>query len=192
MDRKFLEGLGIDKENNEKIMAQHGVDITGYQTQISTKDATIKALRDDVITKDGRIAELEKVDAEKLEADLASERAGREKDRREFALRSVLQKEGCQDVDYMLFKLGDSPEFDENGNLKNEESFIKSLKENYANQFAEPGIIGTGSIGNFQRNRGEKTVTLEDYKKMSYSEKLELKTKQPEVYKTIKAEMKGE
>ena len=78
MDRKFLEGLGIDKENIEKIMAQHGIDITGFQSQKGTDDATIKALRADILKKDNRIAELEKEDVEDLKKQLETERQGRD------------------------------------------------------------------------------------------------------------------
>lgn len=196
MDRKFLEGLGIDKDNVEKIMAQYGTDITGYQTQIQTKDATIKALRDDVIKKDGRIAELEKVDVEDLQTQLANEKAGREKDRKEFALRSLLQSEGCTDVEYLLYKLGDSVEFDDKGAVKDAGNFIKSTKEKYAGQFQEekPGAGGTGSKGNFSRDHKERTPLEKNpysQKGWNLTEQMRLELEDPDKAKKLKEEAKA-
>ena len=195
MDRKFLEGLGIDKENVEKIMAQYGTDITGYQAQIQTKDTTIKTLRDDVIKKDGRIAELEKVDVEDLKTQLQQEKEGRERDRKEFALRSLLQKEGCTDVDYLLYKLGDSVEFDDKGAVKDAENFIKSTKEKYAGQFQEgSGAGGTGSTGNFNRDHKERTpLEKNPYSKKGWNltEQMKLELADPDKAKKLQEEAKA-
>lgn len=195
MDRKFLEGLGIDKENVEKIMAQYGTDITGYQTQIQTKDTTIKQLRDDVIKKDGRIAELEKIDVEELKTQLQQEKDGREKDRKEFTLRSILQQAGCTDVDYVLYKLGDTVEFDGEGAVKDSENFIKSTKEKYAGQFEEkPGAGGTGSAGNFGRDHRDTTpIEKNPYSKKGWNmtEQMKLELTDPDKAKKLKEEAKA-
>ena len=196
MDRKFLEGLGIDKENVDKIMAQYGSDITGYQTQIQTKETAIKALRDDVIEKDGRIAELEKVNVEDLQTQLAAEKAGREKDRKEFTLRSLLQKEGCTDVDYLLYKLGDTVEFDDKGAVKDAENFVKATKEKYAGQFQESvgGASGTGSQGNCSRDHKERTPLEQNpysQKGWNLTEQMRLELNDPDRAKKLKEEAKA-
>ncbi|MBC5689777.1 hypothetical protein H8S37_12700 [Mediterraneibacter sp. NSJ-55] len=194
MDRKFLEGLGIDKDNVEKIMVQYGTDITGYQTQIQTKDATIKALRDDVIKKDGRIAELEKIDVEDLKTQLQNEKDGREKDKKEFTLRSLLQQEGCKDVDYLLYKLGDTVEFDDKGAVKDSENFIKATKEKYAGQFEEGMAGGTGSAGNFGRTHKDRTPLEKNpysQKGWNLTEQMKLEMTDPDRAKKLKEEAKA-
>ena len=163
MERKFLEGLGIEKDNVDKIMAQYGTDVTGYQTQLTTKDTEIKTLRTDLTTANTRIAELEKVDAEELKRQLEEEKDGRAKDRQQYELKSILVAEGCTDTDYVMYKLGDSVEFDEKGSVKDAENFIKSTKEAYAAQFQEPQPGGTGSAGNFGRDRGKTTPEKNPY-----------------------------
>nr|DAE53217.1 MAG TPA: minor structural protein [Caudoviricetes sp.] len=196
MDRKFLEGLGIEKENIEKIMAQYGTDVTGYQTQIGTKDETIKVLRDDVIQKDGRIAELEKVDVEDLQGQLKAEKEGREKDKKEFVLRSLMLQEGCTDVDYLLFKLGDTVEFDDKGQIKDQENFVKSTKEKYASQFQDPANGGgTGGTGNFARNHSEITPPEKNpytEKGWNLTEQMKLEVSDPDKAKKLKIEAKVE
>ena len=176
-------------------MAQYGTDITGYQTQIQTKDTTIKQLRDDVIKKDGRIAELEKIDVEELKTQLQQEKDGREKDRKEFTLRSILQQAGCTDVDYVLYKLGDTVEFDGEGAVKDSENFIKSTKEKYAGQFEEkPGAGGTGSAGNFGRDHRDTTpIEKNPYSKKGWNmtEQMKLELTDPDKAKKLKEEAKA-
>lgn len=57
-----------------------------------------------------------------LQTDLAAER-------KTYALKEALTKEGVSDVDYMLFKLGEV-ETDKDGNIIELDNKVKSLKEN--------------------------------------------------------------
>lgn len=198
MDRKFLEGLGIEKENVEKIMTQHGTDVTGYQTQIGTKDATIKQLRDDVIAKDGKIAELEKVDVQDLQKQLQTEKDGRTADKKEFVLRSFLQQEGCADVDYLLFKekeLFEKVELDEKGKVKDAESITKTLKETYAPHFGNDTGGGTGGTGNYRRDHSGKTPEEKNpytQKGWNLTEQMRLEVSNPDEAKKLKIEARIE
>lgn len=167
MERKFLEGLGLEKEAIDKVLDQNGSEITVLKSQITTKDTTIQQLRDDVIDKDGRLATLEKVDVEDLQRQLDDEKAGREKDLKTFNLKALLSKEGCSDLEYLLYKLGESVEFEEDGTIKDVENFVKSTKETYAAQFQEESAGGTGGAGNFRRDHNEPP---KDTSKMTYSE----------------------
>ena len=167
MDRKFLEGMGIEKENIDKILDQNMDEIGVLNARIKSKDTEINTLRTDLAEANTKIADLEKVDVEDLKTQLQNEKDGRVKDKKEFTLRSLLQKEGCTDVEYLLYKLGDEVEFDEKGDVKDSENFMKSLKEEYSSHFSEETGGGTGSSGNFRRDRGE---TPPDFSKMNYSE----------------------
>lgn len=153
MDRKFLTDLGLEKEVVDKVLNQNGAEITVLKTQLSTKDTEIKALRDDLISANGKIANLEKVDVQKLQDDLIAERNGRKKDRQDWELRAALTGAGCKDPDYLMFKLGDKVKFAEDGSLENKDELLESCKKDYAAQFPTDHPGGTGSIGNFARNR---------------------------------------
>ena len=80
-------------------------------------------------------------------------------------------------MEYLLYKLGEKVEFDEKGDVKDSENFMKSLKEEYAAHFNEETPGGTGSSGNFRRNRNE---TPPDFSKMTYSEMAAYMAEHPE------------
>lgn len=196
MERKFLEDMGIEKENINKILDQNMAEIGALNTRIKTKDTEIGTLRSDLSKANTKIAELEKVDVEELRNQLQQEKEGREKDRKEFALRELLQKEGCKDVDYLLYKLGDTVEFDEKGAVKDAESFIKSTKEKYAGQFQDDkgGAGGTGSPGNFGRDHKERTpLEKNPYSKKGWNltEQMKLELSDPDRAKKLKEEAKA-
>lgn len=70
MERKFLEGLGLEKDAIDKIMAENGKDIETHKAAVTAKDAeltttndALKALQETVKKYDGK-------DPDKLENDL--------------------------------------------------------------------------------------------------------------------------
>lgn len=153
MERKFLEDLGIEKENINKILDQHMDEIGALNTRIKTKDTEIGTLRTDLSAANTKIAELEKIDVQKLQNDLIAERDGRKKDRQDWELRTFLTGAGCKDPDYLMYKLADKVAFAEDGSLKDKDSLLESCKKDFAAQFPADRPGDTGSIGNFARNR---------------------------------------
>lgn len=81
-------------------------DVEGLQTQISDYQSKVETLE--------------------------TERAA---DRKSYALKEALTKEGVSDVDYMLFKLGEV-ETDKDGNIIDLDNKVKSLKETNPSFFA--------------------------------------------------------
>ena len=183
MDRKFLTDLGLEKEVIDKILDQNGTEITDLKTQIKTKDVEISTLRTDLINANNKVADLSKVDVKDLQTQLANEKAARVKDKQAWSLSSTLAKAGCKDTGYVMYKLGDSVEFDENGAVKDPEALISTVKEAYASQFEAEHPGGTGSIGNFQRSH--QTATKQDLTKMSYKERLSLYNQDPQAFQEI-------
>ena len=116
--------------------------------KLFTANNTIKTLREAARNFEG-------VDVADLQRQLDDERVGRKKDRQEWNLRAALTGAGCKDPDYLMFKLGDTAAFEEDGRLKDQENFLNAAKEAYASQFEPERPAGTGSSGNFVRNRGE-------------------------------------
>ena len=99
-------------------------------------------------------------------------------------------------MDYLLYKLGDTVEFDEKGAAKDAESFIKSTKEKYAGQFQDVkgGAGGTGSPGNFGRDHKERTpLEKNPYSKKGWNltEQMKLELSDPDRAKKLKEEAKA-
>jgi hypothetical protein len=201
MDRKFLADLGLEKDVIDKILDQHGTELTTLRTQLKTKDTEIGTLRTDLTAANTKVADLEKVDVEDLQTQLQAEKDGRKKDLQSWNLKSTLTKAGCKDTDYIIFKLGDKVEFADDGTLKDSDALLESCKKDYAAMFAEadPGADpqkptgGTGSLGNFQRShqQQEKPMTKEEFFKLPYMEQFKLKNEQPEAYQTLMANETG-
>lgn len=119
---------------------------TDVSAQLLTANSTIKTLREAAKAFDG-------VDVAELQRQLNEERDGRKKDRQDWELRAFLTGSGCKDPDYLMFKLADKAEFSEDGSLKDKDSLLESCKKDFAAQFPSDHPGGTGSIGNFARNR---------------------------------------
>lgn len=81
---------------------------------------------------------------------LETERA---EERKTYAIKEALQKEGVSDVEYMMFKLG-KLEVDKDGNVVDLENKVKALKETNPTFFAfetknnEPGALGYQVVDN--------------------------------------------
>lgn len=87
---------------------------------------TLKKENKDVEALQSKVTEHE-TKAKELQEQLAGER-------KNFAVKEALSKEGVSDVDYMLYKLGEL-EVDDDGNVKELDSKVKELKEANPNFF---------------------------------------------------------
>ena len=72
-----------------------------------------------------------------LTAELANEKVGRLADKKAWNLQAALTANGCTDADYVAFKLGDTVEYDENGQIKDTGALLKTVTKNYPTQFAK-------------------------------------------------------
>ena len=141
--RKFLKALGIEDDKADQIIEAHTevanglkADLERYKTdagKLAEVQAELDALK---ATKDSDLQD----QYDKLKIELENEKAGRNKDRQEAAIRQELTAMGAQDVDYLLYKLGDTSElFDEEDHIKDKDAFAEKTKADYPNQFkAEP------------------------------------------------------
>ena len=97
---------------------------------------------------------------DQLIAELTEEKAGRKKDRQEATIRQELTAMGAQDVDYLLYKLGDTSElFDEDGQLKDKDAFSEKTKADYPNQFKVEPTKSKGTPPPPAGDRGEPHAT---------------------------------
>lgn len=100
MERKFLEGLGLDKDTVEKVMAEHGKTIEQHKTQltgITTERDGLKTQLDDVAKKlgafEGVDLEALKSEIETLKGDIATKDATYQQQLAERDFQSVLGTE---------------------------------------------------------------------------------------------------
>lgn len=135
-------------------------------------------LKDRLDTANGQLTALSGVDVDKLQADLQAERDSRLKDRREYQLRAALDKAGALDAEYLLYKLGDTAEFDSDGTLRDAGELLKEARKAHPALFRQEqsGYSPVGGNGSYMANPWKKeTFNL---------------TKQGEIFKTDPARAK--
>jgi hypothetical protein len=107
------------------------------------------------------------------------------------AIKVALLSEKAVDVDYLTFKLneklkenGEALELDENDNIKGWEALRDGLKTQFPTMFAsEAGGRKEFDVDNLPGgNGGNDTVTQEQFNKMGYNSRVELKNSNPELY----------
>ena len=95
-------------------------------------------------------------------------------------LRKAIENLNPHDIDVVL-KLLDTEELKlENGEIANLEEHLNAFKEKYPFLFKNteiPQLISSTKSG--------KSISAEEFKKMSYSERAELYQKNPKLYKTL-------
>ena len=108
------------------------------------------------------------------------------------ALKVALLSEKAVDVDYLTFKLneklkekGEALELDENENIKGWKDRIEDLKVQFPNMF-EAGSKKIIEPNKLPEGDGEgNTVTKEQFEKMGYKSRVELKASNPELYSQL-------
>ena len=201
MERKFLEGLGItDKSTIDSILDQNGAETGALNARLKQAKTELDTARTDLTAANTKLAGMK--DVETLQTELANEKAGRLADKKDWNLRSLLTANGCSDIDYLVYKSGSDVEYEDNGDVKNAESLINTLKEKFKNFFkaddagtdANTGTnqaAGTGSIGNFGKDHGVKVpVKKNPYTKEGWNLTMQcqLELTDPEKAKKLRAE----
>lgn len=201
MERKFLEGLGItDKGTIDSILDQNGAETGALNARLKQAKTELDTARADLTAANTKLAGMK--DIETLQAELDKEKAGRLADKKDWNLRSLLTANGCEDVDYLVYKSNADVTYEDNGDVKDAESLISTLKEKFKNFFknddadtdANTGTgkaAGTGSIGNFGKDHGVKVpVKKNPYTKEGWNLTMQcqLELTDPEKAKKLKAE----
>lgn len=157
--------------------------LTAQHTEAQTLIDNLKKGSKDNESMQAQIADYQNT-VQKLQAEL-------EEERRDNALKFALVSAGANadDVDYLIFTVkrnGDELKLDENGQIKGIDNIVKDVKTAKPNMFA----AGEGKSGKrFEPNPlpdgQDKTVTREQFQKMDYSQRLNLKNTNPEAYKKL-------
>lgn len=201
MERKFLEGLGItDKSTIDSILDQNGAETGALNARLKQAKTELDTARTDLTAANTKLAGMK--DVETLQTELANEKAGRLADKKDWNLRSLLTANGCEDVDYLVYKSNADVTYEDNGDVKDAESLINTLKEKFKNFFktddagtgADVGTgkaAGTGSIGNFGKDHNVKVpVKKNPYTKEGWNLTMQcqLELTDPEKAKKLRAE----
>ncbi len=107
--------------------------------------------------------------------------------RKQNAIKLEVLKANPRDVADILPHLKDeSITINEDGTVTGLKEQLESLKENKGYLFKETEPTGTGgSLGNGGKGGTGKTITKEEFDKMSYSEKVELYNKDQDLYREL-------
>lgn len=195
MKRKFLEDLGLTKEQIDSVMAENGRDIEAEKEKAQNSSNEIKNLKNQLEEANTTITDLKKnnADNEALQAKvteyentIATQKAEFEEKMKNItldtAIEKALAKANAKHSDLLSVKIDKSKLVIEEGNVKGLEEQIKALQETYKDLFGssitgrEPNNSGTASKG----------ITKEQFNKMSYKERVELYNTNRELYNSLK------
>jgi hypothetical protein len=161
------------KAQNDSLTAQYA-EAEKLIEQLKAGNAGSEALKGKITEYE---AEMNKLKDEKKQTQLEAE------------IKVALLSAKATDLDYMTFKLKEKGELelDDNGKIKGIDDKIAGLKTQFPNQFEN--TKGNGKV--IEENKLPKgddntpSVTKEQFAKMGYKARVELKQNQPEVYNTL-------
>ena len=163
--------------------------LNGKETELTSANDLIAQLKKDTKGNEelqGKISAYE-TQVTDLQAELAETKL-------KSAIKVALLSEKAVDVDYLTYKLneqlkekGETLELDENDNIKGWDARLTTLKTAFPTMFE----TSDGSNGGFTlygdnrlpKNESQKTVTKEQFAKMNYEERVQLKQDNEQLYK---------
>lgn len=194
MDRKFLEGLGLEKETIDKVMVEHGKSLNDYKEKADKHDGLVTQigdLTDQLKERDGQLEELKKVDADALKqriVDLQTENENNaneyqekiDKQAKDFAIESYLRDQKARnpkavkallDLESITLKDDKLIGIDEQVTpLKESDDYL--FKQEEQQQTKSPNIL----VGGNPQGSTHQTKSIAE---MSYEELTELKANNP-------------
>ena len=163
------------KADHDNLVSQHG-ESTKLIDQLKAGTKDNEALQSKITNYESQIQQLQAENAQiKLEA----------------AIKVALIGAKAADVDYMTFKLKEKGdlELDDQGNIKGIDDKLAGLKTQFPTQFEAAGTAGKQiEVQKLpdHNNAGGNNVTKEEFNKMGYNSRVELKKSNPELYEQMK------
>ena len=166
--------------------------LSGKQTELDTANGLIEELKKG--TKGNEELQGKITGYETQVADL---QAKLQETKIEYAIKVALLSEKAVDVDYLTYKLneklkekGETLELDENDNIKGWDDKLSGLKTQFPNMFESAGkgkdgyqVLGDNRL---PQSDGRKTIpTQEEFNKMSYNDRVELKKENEQAYRQL-------
>lgn len=161
------------KAQNDSLTAQYA-EAEKLIGELKASNASGEALKGKITEYE---AEIDKLKKENKQTQLESE------------IKVALLRAKATDIDYMTFKLKEKGELelDENGKIKGIDDKLAELKTQFPSQFESTKNNGKVIEENKLPKSDDNTpsVTKEQFAKMGYKARVELKQNQPEVYNTL-------
>lgn len=174
MQRKFLEDLGLTKEQIDSIMAVNGDDINKAKGDIEDVKTQLKTAQDTIKERDTQIEGLKKIDAEGLQAKItelqeankqATEKYNTEMAELKLSNALKLAVTDAQDLDLVIGQLDKQKlKLDENGVLTGLDEQLKPLRESKSFLFKQEQ---QPNIGGFKPNVGNKDIPQTEMEAMT-------------------------
>lgn len=204
MERKFLEGLGLEKDAIDKVMAEYGKSINDYKEKAEKVDvlnSQIDDYKQQLTDRDNQLQELKKVDAEGLQAEIdrlteenkttANDYQEKlDKQAKDFAIETTLRNEKARnpkiakkaiDFDAITYK---------DGKLIGVDEQLDAIKESDPYLFEEELPKGLkGKQPNDSNTKQGASITRDELNAMSYKERVDFKSENEELYNKL---LKGE
>ena len=191
----FLEDMKTNKiftASEENLDVRYGKLKTDHDSVIKERDEGKALIAELQKSNKGNEALQQKV--AEYEAKMAEIQAELEQTKLDSAIKVELLSSKALDVDYLTFKLkekGDELVLDENGKIKGWDDKLAALKTQFPTQFE----TASGDDGGYQvldpnklekGEPGEHTPTKDEFRAMTYEQRVALKQKNEELYKKLK------
>ena len=183
---KFKEGLGkrfvAKADYNAKLK-----EIEGLNGQIAQRDEQLKSLEDNA----GSNKELQDQIKQLQEDNKAAEKAFQKQlaeVKLNAAIDNALMKANALDAELVKVKLDrDRIKFTEDGSVDGLSDQLDDVKRDFGFLFKSENAVRIDGVkpADGSGSAGKAVVTKEEYQKMTYTERLKLKTEQPEVYSEL-------
>lgn len=194
MKREFLRGLNVDEEAIPKIIDEHHESLRQFKDKADKVDSLQEQLdtaNKEISNRDNQIKDLQAKagDNEELNnklEEIKKENAGYEQKIKDVQLNKAIEvalaKENAIKPEQAI-KLIDTTELevDESGNVKGLDKYMSDFKEENSYLFEQPKPTGRKPEDGDNPKQSD-GITKEQFNKMTYTEKVELKTSDPDKY----------
>lgn len=192
MKRKFLEDLGLTKEQIDDVMAENGKDIEAEKGKAATTTAELEDVKEQLKEANLTITDLKKNNSDneslqtkvkEYEDTIKTQKADYEAKVRNLTLDSAIEKAlssaGAKHIDLLSTRIDrEKLKIEEGGKVTGLDEQIASYKESYKDLFV-PKIEGRDPNNKTVSNKG---MTKEQFKSLSYKERVELYNTNKELY----------
>ncbi|MCT1904111.1 phage scaffolding protein [Oceanobacillus sojae] len=204
MERKFLEGLGLEKEAIDKIMAEHGKTVNSLKAdagKVEGLESQITAYKQQLEDRDKQLKELKKVDADALQKKIDELQETNENDKKayqekldkqafDFALDKALTGAKAKNAKAVKPFLDNDKLKLDGENILGLDDQLKTIKENdpylfdQEQQQTPPTIVNPGN----PNGGGGTNVNPFTKEHWNLTEQGKLFKENPELYKNLKSQ----
>ncbi|MEG0282583.1 MAG: hypothetical protein RR523_15655 [Cetobacterium sp.] len=192
LTRKFLKDLGLESEQIEKIINEHTEVVTAIKEDLDTSNSKIKTLEKsakEAVDLNNYVEKEKYTELETVYNTFKTEVAGKEtlakkqslvKENvlKELKINEKIYAKVLKDIDFTKIELNEKGEIKEIDTLKN------SIKNDWGDFITTENVSGAKTPTPPVINKNE-TITKEEFAKMGYNARVNLKNTNPDAYKEL-------